>query len=114
LYAVAAWTIGNLKAVWIAIAIPGELIDIKVFRVGIIREILLSSSIEILISDCSNSISRCLKLAKPPAPPLFSSCIKVFCPALMRLAGFKGLFSVTITALHMEKSPNHPSSKSDL
>ena len=56
MYAVASWTIGNLKAVWIAIAIPGDLIDIEVFRIRIVGKVLLSSSIEICVSDCSNAI----------------------------------------------------------
>ena len=55
-YAVGPWTGGNLKAVWIAIAVPGDFIDIEVLSIRIIREILFSRSIEIQVGDCSNAI----------------------------------------------------------
>ena len=56
LYAMRSHTVRNLVAVFVSIAVPGELVDVKVFRIGIVREILLSRSIEISVSECSNYI----------------------------------------------------------
>lgn len=50
-YAVGSRTDGNLKAIWIAIAVPSNLVDIEVLRVGIVREVRLSSSVENRIFD---------------------------------------------------------------
>jgi hypothetical protein len=46
-YAIATRTIRKLIAVRIIIAVPCDLIDVEVFRIGIVGEVLLSSSIEI-------------------------------------------------------------------
>ena len=58
IYAVATHTIGKLIAVWIAFTIPGDLIDVEVFRIGIVWKVFLGSSIEIHICDHSNAVKR--------------------------------------------------------
>ena len=54
--AVASRTRGYLKAVCIAIGVSRDLIDIEVFCIRIIGKVFISGSIEIRISDRSNTI----------------------------------------------------------
>jgi hypothetical protein len=55
-YAIGSWTCWNLVAVWIAITMPGKLVDIKVFRIRIVGKVRFGSSAEILISNDSNAV----------------------------------------------------------
>ena len=55
-YAVGSRPSWNLKAVRIAIGMPGDLIDIEVFRIRISRMVRISSSVEIQVGDRSNGI----------------------------------------------------------